>query len=261
MKYFLTVLISVMLAVSGFAYDGVDNAEDENKKDAPEVFCPVTKFTDNEKCMTCHQMITEDGKPKFGLKEIDPAANYAQKPFSLNIIHETVDGPPVGYVEINGTGAVKFRQIADYLLWHPEIKRLIIELHTGGGSIMEAWRSVGAIKEMQAVGVEVETRVNGMAASAGVILLVAGDKRLVNPNAEIMIHKIWTFTMFDIKTPDSSQDQADVLKHFQDNINAFLRERTKLTEEQLDSKIFKKNWWMTGRQAVKLGIATGLIGE
>ena len=65
--------------------------------------------------------------------------------------------------------------------------------------------------------------------------------------------------MFDIKTPDSSQDQADILKHFQDNINQFLRERTNLSEDQLDNKIFKKDWWMTGAEAIVLGIATGSI--
>ena len=57
----------------------------------------------------------------------------------------------------------------------------------------------------------------------------------------------------------SSQDQADTLKHFQDNIIQFLRDRTNLTEDQLDNKIFKRDWWMTGQEAIELGIATGSI--
>jgi ATP-dependent protease ClpP protease subunit len=225
----------------------------------PEVACPVTRFTDNKACMDCHQMVIENGKIKFGLKEISPESNFSGKPYCLEIVQESVGGPPVGYVEISGTGSTKFRLIADYLGWHPEIKKVIVELHTGGGSIMDAWKSIGTIKEIQSKGVHVETRVYGLAASAGVVLLVAGDTRLVSPNAEIMIHKVWTFTMFDIKTPDSSQDQADVLKHFQDNINRFLMDRTNLTEDQLNDKIFKRNWWITGAEAIELGIATGSI--
>jgi ATP-dependent protease ClpP protease subunit len=231
----------------------------EDEKPAPEVFCPVTLFTDNGKCMDCHAMVIENGRIKFGLKEIAPDSSFSEKPFCLEIVQEYAGGPSVGYMKVTGTGAEQFRQTADYLAWHPQIKKLIVELHTGGGSIMDAWRSVGIIKEMQSKGTHIEMRVYGIAASAGVFIMVAGDTRLVNPNAEIMIHKIWTFAMFDIKTPDSSQDQADTLKHFQDNINKFLRDRTNMTEEQLDNKIFKKDWWMTGEEAIELGIATGAI--
>lgn len=252
----LAFIISFLLAI-GVVY-AEPNMEAEEKA-SPDVFCPTTLFTDNSKCMDCHQMVNKNGVAKFGLKEIPLSAAFSGNPYDVEIIQERQGGPPVAYLEITGVGARKLREIADYLLWHPQIKKLIIELHSGGGSIMEAWRAIGIIKEMQLAGVHVETRVYGLAASAGAVLFVAGDTRLVNPNAEIMIHKVWTFTMFDIKTPDSSQDQADVLKHFQDNINSFLRERTNLSEDQLDNKIFKKDWWMTGAEAIELGIATGSL--
>jgi len=255
----LIILLSLLFVFSASAME-MDTAAPE-KKDVPEsqYRCPVSQISNNEQCMTCHQMVMDNGKPIFGLKEIPLEASYSEKPPGVEIIQEFIGGPPVIYVEITQTGAFKFRDITDYLSWHPEIKKVIAELHTGGGSIMDAWRSVGIIREMQSRGVHVEMRVYGLAASAGVILLVAGDTRLVSNNAEIMIHKIWTFTMFDVKTPDSSQDQADVLKHFQDNINQFLRDRTDLTDDQLDNKIFKKDWWMTGKMAIELGIATGSI--
>jgi ATP-dependent protease ClpP protease subunit len=254
-------LLSYVYTCSGLAL--AQHAGDEEvaakEEKGPEVFCPATRFTDNAKCMACHQMVTENGKIKFGLKELPPESNFSGKPYCMEIVQEYVGGPPVGYIEINSTGSAEFRKTADYLAWHPQIKKIIVELHTPGGSIMDAWRSIGIIKEIQAKNVHVEMRVYGIAASAGVILLVAGDTRLVNPHAEIMIHKVWTFSMFDMKTPDSSQDQADTLKHFQDNINQFLRDRTNMTETQLDDQIFKKDWWMTGSEAIELGIATGTI--
>ena len=258
----LVFLISILLAIGGLGYaEGYPGDVPEEKEEAKqsEIYCPVTLFTDNGKCMDCHIMVNDNGKPKFGLKEVSLSAGYSETPYCLDIGQEFVGGPPVGYVEITGTGSAKFRVIADYLIWHPEIKKLIVELYTPGGSVMDAWRSVGIIREMQAKGVHIEMRVYGIAASAGVVLLVAGDTRLVNPHAEIMIHKVWTFQMFDFKTPDSSQDQTDLLNHFQNNINQFLRDRTNLTEEQLNDKIFKKDWWMTGAEAIGLGIATGSI--
>jgi ATP-dependent protease ClpP protease subunit len=277
MKRLIVILVSVMAALFFLAWVsssfgdllpfGIASAQHagdeevvvEEKEKPPEVWCPTTRFTDNKACMDCHQMVIENGKIKFGLKEIPPESSFSSKPYCIEIVQEYVGGPPVGYLEINGTGSARFRQVADYLAWHPQVKKLIVELHTGGGSIMDAWRSIGIIQEMQAKGVHVEMRVYGLAASAGVILLVAGDTRLVNLNAEIMIHKIWTFKMFDFKTPDSSQDQTDLLNHFQNNINQFLRDRTNMTEDQLDNHIFKKDWWMTGAEAIELGIATGSI--
>jgi ATP-dependent protease ClpP protease subunit len=261
MKHLSIFIISFLLAISGVAYgyNGDAEAVEEKEKAQPQIACPVTKIVDNDLCMGCHQLKMENGKPKFGLKEIPLKANYSSKPHFVKIIQESVGGPPVVYLTITKIGDGKLRDVADYLKWHPEIKKVIIEFHTGGGDVFDAWRSVGIIKEMQSHGVHIQTTVLGMAASAGVIMLVAGDTRLVNPNSQIMIHKIWTFTMFSIKTADSSQDQADVLKHFQDNINQFFRDRTNLTEEQLDNKIFKKDWWMTGAEAIELGIATGSI--
>jgi ATP-dependent protease ClpP protease subunit len=275
MKRLIVILVSVFSALFVLAWvssslgdflpfgtasaehgDGEVAAEEEKP---PDVSCPATRMSDSKACMDCHQMVIENGKIKFGLKEIPPESSFSSKPYSMEIVQEYVGGPPVGYMVINGTGSAKFRLVADYLAWHPQIKKLIVELHTGGGSIMDAWRSIGIIKEMQSKGLHVEMRVYGLAASAGVFILVAGDTRLVSPNAELMIHKIFTFAMYDIKTPDSSQDQADTLKHFQDNINKFLRDRTNMTEEQLDNKIFKRDWWMTGAEAIELGIATGSI--
>jgi ATP-dependent protease ClpP protease subunit len=200
------------------------------------------------------------GEQYFGLKELAIDANYNQKPGLMDIIKDG-DGL-AAYLYITGTDSRSFRQASEYLYWHPDLKKLIVELHTGGGSIMDAWRSVGIIKEMQSRGIVVEVRVYGMSASAGVFLLVAGDigHRFVNPNAEIMIHKIWTFKMFDLKDPDTAEDEAAILKHFQDNIDNFIKSRSKLTLEQLKEATFKKDYWMTGAEAVEFGLADGLIG-
>ena len=128
---------------------------------------------------------------------------------------------------------------------------------------MDAWRMVGTIDELRSRGIGVETRCYGFAASAGGILLVAGDigKRYVSPHAEIMVHKVWTFSMFSVSDPDSSEDKANILKHFQSNINKFFEERTKLTNEQINSKTRHKQWWLTGEEAIELGIADHLVKE
>ena len=263
MKAFIIVL-SVLLAVPAIAQViPSDYNQITLTKSAPEPvpYCPVSKISNNDKCMNCHAMTIVDGKQKFGLKELPLSANFSDKPAILEIVMHNDE--LVGRVYISSTQSNYFRDIADYYYTRPELKRLVVELHTPGGSVLDAWRAVGIIKEMQENGIIIEVRCYGFAASAGAILLVAGDigHRYVNPHAEIMIHKVWTFAMFDFKTPDSSEDQAAFLKHLQDNINSFIIQRSNITAEKLEEYIYKRDFWVTGKRALELGLADHLISK
>ena len=259
----LVLCLAVMLVIGGVAIasNGGEVPEVEEKKAAPEVWCPVTRYTDNAKCSECHTMIMENDKPKFGLKEIPLDANHSAKPYCMEIVIE--DGEFVAYMVVGRIDATEFRNVSQYLYKHPEFKKLVVEIHSGGGSVMSAWRIVGIIDEMRAHGIEIETRCYGLAASAGGIILIAGDigSRFVSPHAEIMIHKLWQFSMFEISDPDSAEDKANVLKHFQANINKFFEERTNLTSNVINEKSLYKMWWFTGKEAIVHGVADGLIGK
>jgi len=266
MKTLAVIFISVMLAISGTAfaehgYGGDAEKVPEKEEKQPEVWCPVTRYTDNAKCSECHTMVMENGKPKFGLKEIPLDANHSEKPYDMDIVIE--GNELVAYLKVTNINADHFRETSQYLYRHPEFKKLVVEIHSPGGSVMAAWRIVGIIEEMRAHGIVIETRCYGLAASAGGILLIAGDigHRFVSPHAEIMIHKVWQFSMFDISDPDSAEDKADILKHFQANINKFFEERTNLTSEVINKESFHRMWWMTGTEAIGFGIADDLIKE
>jgi len=255
----ILILISILiLAIPVYALDttGYDTVTLSTTKEPPTPFCPVTKMSDNSKCMDCHAMLPGN---KFGLKELKADAGYEDMPFGMSIVIRGEEKFP--YYLIGGTNAPGLRKASEYMYRHPEFKKIIIELHTPGGSIMDAWRSIGIMSEMEAKGIIIETRVYGMSASAGVILMAGGTKghRFVSPYAEIMIHKVWTFSMFDLKNPDTAEDQANTLKHFQTNINNWLVSRSKLTKEKIEECIFKKDFWMTGITAVELGLADGFI--
>lgn len=259
---FLTVLLSFFL-LFGVSYamdtDGYHTVTLSKSQEIPTPFCPVTKFSDNSKCMDCHVLKVENGKAIFGLDEIPTDAGY-KLPHGVSIIAYDEDKMAL-YYENNGTSSGKIREISQYMRKHPEFTKFIMEIFSPGGSVMDAWRAVGIIEEMRRGGIEIETRCYGMAASAGTILLVSGDigKRFVNCHAEIMLHKLWTFAMFKLDDPDTAEDQAALMKHLQENINSFFIARTNLSKEVLDKNMFKKDWWVTGKEAVKLGIADGTI--
>jgi len=260
MKALVPILI-LILAIPVYALDteGYDTVTLSTTKELPTPFCPATKMSDNSKCMDCHVLKMKDGKPTFGLMEIPLDAGY-DLPFGCRM-SKTDKGTFSLYYQNSGTSATQIRNISEYMYEHPEFTRFIMEMHSAGGSVMDAWRAAGIIEEMRGRGIEIETRTYGMAASAGTILLVSGDigKRFVNPYAEIMLHKLWTFKMFSIDDPDTSEDQAELMKHFQGNINDYILGRTNLEKDALERNMFKKDWWVTGKQCVSLGIADGFI--
>ena len=204
-------------------------------------------------------MTIENGKSKFGLKEIPLSSQFSNKPGVLDIVMH--NGEIVGRYENTGTGSNSLRKIANYYYTRPELERFVMELQTPGGSVMDAWRSLGIIEEMRSRGIVIEVRCYGIAASAGILLLVSGDigERYVSKHAELMIHKVWTFTMFDIKTPDTADDQAATLKHLQDNINSYILNRSSISAEKLESCIYKRDFWLTGKTAVEFGMADKFI--
>jgi len=259
----LVLCLAVMLAIGGLAIasNGGEVPEVEEKKAAPEVWCPATRYTDNDKCKDCHTMVMDNGKPKFGLKEIPLASNHSEKPYDMDVVME--GNELVAYLKVTRIDADHFREVSQYLYRHPEFKKLVVEIHSSGGSVMDAWRIVGIIAEMRSHGIKIETRCYGMALSAGGIILVAGDigSRFVSPHAEIMIHKVWTFSMFELSDADSAEDKAELLRHLQKNINRLFEERTNLTAEVINEKSAYKMWWFTGSEAIKHGVADGFIGK
>ena len=231
------------------------------QKEVPTPFCPVTKISDNDKCMNCHAMRVDDnGKTVFTIKPAKFEDNYSL-PFGVKLVFWM--GKWVVYYENTGTDADKIEQISQFMYKHSEFDHFVMEMNSFGGSVMNAWRAVGILEEMRSRGITITTICYGKIASAGTILFVAGDpdRRFINPYAEVMIHKVWTFAMFDLKDPDTSQDQTNLLKHLQGNINDWFVSRTKLTHEIIEKECFKRDWWMTGKEAFDLGIATRIVGS
>jgi ATP-dependent protease ClpP protease subunit len=256
----LCIIVSFLLAISGVAYAQHGDEAEEKEKAQPEISCPQTRISDNSKCMDCHVMLIDKGKAKFGLQEIPLESSFSGKPYDLDIVED--GGVLSGYYFLTRIDPSDFRAISHYMYTRPEIKKFIVEIHSPGGNVLNAWRIVGILEEMRSRGIEIETRCYGMALSAGAILLIAGDQgsRFVNAHAEIMLHKIWQFAVFEIADPDSSEDKTNTLKHFQANINAFISERTKITAEEMNDKTFKRNWWISGKEALVHGVADWLIG-
>jgi len=215
--------------------------------------CPEYGMT--KSCFVCH--VASD----FRLRETNPhdAYNYPQ---GFKFALDDNGKPLYGRYVLKDVDSDSVKDVFDYCRRH-KIKRIVMELFSPGGGLLEAWRIVGMMSCWRAEGGTIETRVHGFAASAGFIVFIAGDigKRFTQPTAELMFHELWTIKWPSVETPSSKEEEAKVYRHLQDTACAFLASRTNLSKEDWDKKIRFKELWANGTQAVKMGIADGFISD
>ena len=256
MKYLLT--LAMALCFSGYAFADQEAANTDKKTPEVKSLCPITKISDNDKCTNCHVLAMRDGKTVWTVKEVDPDEVYRYPHSNFKFVNGEA------YYVCNEIDANTFEKIFSYLKRYPKIKTLTIELQTPGGSIMQMWRIVSQMDDFKANGGTIKCIVKGFCASAGFILLnnASPGQRFVAPNAEIMWHEVQSLEIifgFKVSSPSDKEDEARILRHFQDNGNCFLASKGKMSKAEIDDRIRKREWWMTGQEAVKLGFADGII--
>ncbi|MEO5366081.1 MAG: ATP-dependent Clp protease proteolytic subunit [Magnetococcus sp. WYHC-3] len=207
--------------------------------------CPRTRMTRD--CTLCHTI------PSFALKEVPPDAHLVYPVGSMRVIGA------MAYYTLEEIQAERIQAFFDYILWHPQVKHIVIEIHSPGGSLFDAHKIIGMMQHMIAKGYIIETRVYGFAASAGFFIAASGSKgyRFVSCTAQLMWHELMSLTIFSIDTPSDSEEKSRVLRHLQDTANNWLASVSKLTIDQLNEKIRKKEFWMSGKEAIKYGFADG----
>lgn len=243
-----TLIIAVFLLFSFSLW-----AADDDKDKPQLVKCPET--TMQRECLTCHVAGKMPGtKGRFPVKETTPDA---WRVYPINTM-KVVNGE--GQLFFTDVNSQEVKEFFDYLDRHG-IKRAVIEIHSPGGALFEAQRIVSLIQYWQASGGMVETRLYGAAFSAGFYVFVSGDNRLVSPIADLMWHEIQSFSGFGLKieTPSDREEAARILRHLQDVRHFYLATRGKLSKAEIDARVAKKEWWMSGTEAVKLGFADGFI--
>lgn len=107
---------------------------------------------------------------------------------------------------------------------------VLFNIHSLGGDVNLAFSIYNKIRRFGKENkVKLTTRIDGYCASAGVILLLAGDKRIGNKYAEPFVHNAWTLVMGDKN--EVQKVKMDLEKV--DNLIAQLYEdRTNITKEK-----------------------------
>ena len=123
---------------------------------------------------------------------------------------------------------------------------LEVEINSGGGSVFAGSEIYTALKDYKG---HVTAKIVGLAASAASVIAMAGDKVMMSPTAQMMIHNVSTYTSGDYRDMEHS---AEVLKSANNTIANAYRLKTGKTQEEL-LKLMDNETWMTAQKAKELG--------
>lgn len=121
---------------------------------------------------------------------------------------------------------------------------LEVEINSGGGDVFAGSEIYTALKAYSG---NVTIKIVGLAASAASVIAMAGDRIIMSPTGQMMIHNVSSRTAGDYRDMDHA---AEVLKNANTTIANAYRLKTGMSEENLLS-MMNKETWLTPQQALE----------
>ncbi|SHL20494.1 head maturation protease, ClpP-related [Paraburkholderia terricola] len=123
---------------------------------------------------------------------------------------------------------------------------VIVAVNSPGGDVFDAFAIYNALRRYAG---KVTARVDGVAASAAGLVVMAGDQVVMPENAMLMIHNPWTIALGSAADLRSTADMMDKAR---DGILAAYRRKSGQTDEALTAMMDAETW-LTALEAQSLG--------
>lgn len=129
---------------------------------------------------------------------------------------------------------------------------ITVRFFSPGGDVIAGLALYDYMIALRNEGIVINTHALGWTASMAGVLLQAGTKRFVGPNAFMLIHEVGTMA---VGTVSEVEDEAKFSKRLQDRILSILASRSNLSEKQIAAKWKRKDWWLDADEMLALGLA------
>lgn len=149
---------------------------------------------------------------------------------------------------------VTLKDVVDQIAANKDADSLTVHINTVGGDVSEGFAIYDVLKNSSK---KVTTVVEGLCASIGSVIFLAGEERQMTANSELMIHNPWAGAMGDA---DDLQEVADQLKETESKLVDFYASHTKQEKATLDGWM-KEEKWMKPDEALSLGFATSVVNK
>ncbi|MCT7313789.1 Clp protease ClpP [Ralstonia sp. CHL-2022] len=145
-----------------------------------------------------------------------------------------------------GTTAKAFVNELDALA--KDADEILVAVNSGGGDVFDGFAIYNALRRYSG---KVTARVDGIAASAASLVVMAGDTIVMPENAMMMIHNAWTIAAGDAA---QMRKTAELLDKTRDGIVAAYRNKCGLTDDEIVAMMDAETW-MTAGEAKDRGFA------
>ena len=141
---------------------------------------------------------------------------------------------------------------------HKSNEPVTLYINSLGGSVMSGMAVYDYIRLMKS---PITTVCAGTAASMGAILFLSGSRRLMLPHSKVMIHDPYFSGSSAIvgQKPLELKEKLDDLMETRKILAEVIVEQTGMSKQQV-LNFTKKDTFFNARQALKVGIATDILG-
>ena len=129
---------------------------------------------------------------------------------------------------------------------------ITVWINSPGGNVFVAAQIYNMLRDYKG---HVTVKIDGLAASAALVIAVAGDTVLVSPVAMMMIHNPATLAMGNTKDMEAAIAMLNEVK--ESILNAYV-DKTGLSKNKL-SKMMDDETWFNAKKAVELGFADKVL--
>jgi ATP-dependent Clp endopeptidase proteolytic subunit ClpP len=192
---------------------------------------------------------------------VEPILNEAKEPGFVEIINNRI----YFYADIDREKTLvltkNLKNLEDELItrkqvWDlSEIPTLHLHIQSYGGAAHAGFAAYDLIRNLQ---IPIHTYVDGVAASAATLLIVAGKKRFIHQNSFMLIHQA-RYDLWGTLTHHQLEDQLENDRNLMKTLKKVYLKETKITEEKLD-ELLKHDLYFTAEQCLKYGLVDEIIG-
>lgn len=145
-------------------------------------------------------------------------------------------------------------QQVDRLILDANGEDLEVEINSGGGSVFAGSEIYTALKSYKG---NVTVKIVGIAASAASVIAMAGNKVIMSPTAQMMIHNASARAEGDYRNMNNA---SKMLKNTNETIASSYRIKSRMSEEEL-LKMMDDQTWLTPKQALECKLIDEIMFE
>jgi ATP-dependent protease ClpP protease subunit len=131
---------------------------------------------------------------------------------------------------------------------------ILLRVNSPGG---DSFEGISIYNVLRATKVPIETRVDGIAASAASVIALAGDKVVMGLGAMFMVHNAWTYAQGNA---EDLRQTADALDKISASAGDIYVKRTGKTWDEIKA-IMDAETWLNAEEAIEAGFATSTVDD